>query len=439
MAGNSIWVVISATESYEKLLDLIDRGHLAEAVGRNQALASMTEKTVSIVQQYGGYLPISIMGRIVMQVPFGLAEQLPNIIQGFNESLGEKVAAGIGMTFEEASHAAQDSVVSGEIEMFDPEDQMAKALHVPTRRAEPGIQLPVNLFNPETPDDEVYKETRHTKDAEIQAPTMEESMQIDGAYIQMMLQQMGGGQPQQPQQGMEGGEEGGAPPTRDLLETLHGEQVQGYNPKEHLEGGLGDGVDPNSVNPQQLALGVKVEMEHTNNEAEAKEIALDHLTEDPNYYSELSQIEGDDAQEVSQKVTQAEQEAEGFDQKLAGMLHNVKEQLPQIMQLADKNPEAFKQTMNLINKLSAAAKQGRVKKAESAVDLEELNKNLQRRINYFRGFNKPLNLPEGSIKGKAKKVMVNGKEVWREMSSGQVQDEKGQPISVKSSNLQAQK
>lgn len=41
---------------------------------------------------------------------------------------------------------------------------------------------------------------------------------------------------------------------------------------------------------KQLRLGIKVELEHTNNYDVAKEIALDHLREDPNYYSKLNRI-----------------------------------------------------------------------------------------------------------------------------------------------------
>jgi hypothetical protein len=54
-----------------------------------------------------------------------------------------------------------------------------------------------------------------------------------------------------------------------------------------LTGGVGDSTATSDVNPAQLALGVQVEMEHTNNEKIATEIALDHLTEDPEYYTKL--------------------------------------------------------------------------------------------------------------------------------------------------------
>lgn len=37
----------------------------------------------------------------------------------------------------------------------------------------------------------------------------------------------------------------------------------------------------------QLKMGIKVEKEHTTNQQTAKEIALDHLSEDPYYYTKL--------------------------------------------------------------------------------------------------------------------------------------------------------
>ena len=41
----------------------------------------------------------------------------------------------------------------------------------------------------------------------------------------------------------------------------------------------------------QLKKGMKVEMEHTKDEDKAKEIAMDHLSEDPKYYIKLKKIE----------------------------------------------------------------------------------------------------------------------------------------------------
>ena len=54
-----------------------------------------------------------------------------------------------------------------------------------------------------------------------------------------------------------------------------------------LTGGIGDITAPSNVNTKELSIGVQVEMEHTNDEKIATEIAMDHLTEDPEYYSKL--------------------------------------------------------------------------------------------------------------------------------------------------------
>jgi predicted DNA-binding protein YlxM (UPF0122 family) len=48
---------------------------------------------------------------------------------------------------------------------------------------------------------------------------------------------------------------------------------------------------PVSKIKDQIKMGVKVEMEHTNDATLAAEIARDHLTEDPEYYTKLKSIE----------------------------------------------------------------------------------------------------------------------------------------------------
>lgn len=60
---------------------------------------------------------------------------------------------------------------------------------------------------------------------------------------------------------------------------------------EVLEGGLGDGRPDEDFDAEQLAEGTEVEFEHTTDEAAAKEIAKDHLTEHPDYYTGLEEME----------------------------------------------------------------------------------------------------------------------------------------------------
>ena len=44
------------------------------------------------------------------------------------------------------------------------------------------------------------------------------------------------------------------------------------------------------VNPKELKIGIEVEMEHTDSQAKAKVIALQHLAEDPKYYTKLKSL-----------------------------------------------------------------------------------------------------------------------------------------------------
>lgn len=53
------------------------------------------------------------------------------------------------------------------------------------------------------------------------------------------------------------------------------------------------GITEKDVDPEQLKMGIKVEMEHTTNTELAKRIALDHLAEIDNYYTLLAKMEKD--------------------------------------------------------------------------------------------------------------------------------------------------
>lgn len=61
--------------------------------------------------------------------------------------------------------------------------------------------------------------------------------------------------------------------------------------KDKLPGGKGDSRPDSDFDAKWLAAGIKVEREHTEDPAVAKEIAKDHLTEDPLYYKKLRKIE----------------------------------------------------------------------------------------------------------------------------------------------------
>jgi hypothetical protein len=70
---------------------------------------------------------------------------------------------------------------------------------------------------------------------------------------------------------------------------------------EMIKGGLADGKDLSDIAKKhgvtendiqkELKMGLKVEKEHTDDPKKQREIALDHLYEDPKYYSKLAKIE----------------------------------------------------------------------------------------------------------------------------------------------------
>ena len=87
------------------------------------------------------------------------------------------------------------------------------------------------------------------------------------------------------------------------LAALHANANESINEMEddQIKGGLADKQTPDSVAKKfnisiqkinkQLNMGKKVEQEHTRNPAIAKEIALDHLVEIPDYYTRLDKME----------------------------------------------------------------------------------------------------------------------------------------------------
>lgn len=59
--------------------------------------------------------------------------------------------------------------------------------------------------------------------------------------------------------------------------------------KDRIPGGLADDKSPEDFDKNSIIAGLKVELEHTDNPKIALEIAMDHLTEDPEYYKKLNE------------------------------------------------------------------------------------------------------------------------------------------------------
>lgn len=61
--------------------------------------------------------------------------------------------------------------------------------------------------------------------------------------------------------------------------------------EDSVGGGLADDVLDSEFDPEALLKGIEIELEHTKDANLAKEIAKDHLKEDPLYYDKLGKVE----------------------------------------------------------------------------------------------------------------------------------------------------
>lgn len=78
-------------------------------------------------------------------------------------------------------------------------------------------------------------------------------------------------------------------PKKDMEPSAPGPQFMTSH-KDRLPGGKADKSKPSDFDPRQLEMGIETEMEHTKDARVALEIAMDHLKEDPRYYSKLKRI-----------------------------------------------------------------------------------------------------------------------------------------------------
>lgn len=61
--------------------------------------------------------------------------------------------------------------------------------------------------------------------------------------------------------------------------------------KDQIKGGRADKNKPSDFDDDAMKVGIKHELEHTDDHKKAAEIAMDHLAEDPKYYEKLKKIE----------------------------------------------------------------------------------------------------------------------------------------------------
>lgn len=99
-----------------------------------------------------------------------------------------------------------------------------------------------------------------------------------------------------------------------------------------MPGGIGDNKPDSAFDPKQLAMGRKIETEHTNDPAIADETAKDHLTEHGKYYTALTSMEKDlEAEKTAEPPPPEGVSAAQWDKILEG----IKTRAPKLMKTAN--------------------------------------------------------------------------------------------------------
>jgi hypothetical protein len=74
-----------------------------------------------------------------------------------------------------------------------------------------------------------------------------------------------------------------------------------------------ENLDPQQIDSKQLTMGIEIEMEHTDDPIVARKIAIDHLKEDPKYYTKLLSLKLEELNEVGEANLQPYKWEEGAD------------------------------------------------------------------------------------------------------------------------------
>jgi 8-oxo-dGTP pyrophosphatase MutT (NUDIX family) len=124
------------------------------------------------------------------------------------------------------------------------------------------------------------------------------------------------------------------------IQHLMAQNAQKTAAADILRGGEADNVPDSQFSSKALAEGAEHEHEHTNNNQVAKEIAKDHLSEDPRYYQKVEQIEKASESPVIQELLAAKRHS---DNKRYGhktqILRRLMQQSPQDWVIDDSAPK----------------------------------------------------------------------------------------------------
>lgn len=385
----SIWTMIATDGVSDKIRDLVDSGYFAEAQDLDHHLKAISDKINHLVGERGGSVKLSTYDRIVLELPITVAEELPLILAGYRQVFGSLMSVGMGLDLREAALSAKKSTFTNDIEMYDPNDETYKELKKTLGIEDevfnqPGVAQ-YDVTHPKSPKPDADQTSVGKFVAGLNP---QQQLEAENAMIQATVQQLMG-------------------PAQQMQEQMQQQQAQLAQQQAQ---GNGEGEGPSSL---LEALSGEKKKDKPDTEAKQKK---------------SSDSKDSDKDSDSEDDSEDSEDSTGDDQtdKIANLLANVQEKMPKLMELHEKNPEAFKKVVGLVQKLVGAVKsKEKVSKNELLGMTEELNKMIK------------LKYPVGSVRGRKKKVIVDGKAAWRSVAAGQVKDAKGNAISVASHNEKA--
>ncbi len=433
-----IWVLVRSTDARDNFLKYIDSGNFKEAIDLKASLEGMVNQLKSFIQQYGAGCPIACDDVVAMKIPVTLARNLENILSIYLKNM-PGMAVGVGFNFFEAASACKRSKKTRKIELY--QQRNGESLE---RKEDPEIHkllnqsvvLPGNLYDPKIASDEQYLD-QLKEPSVVDMPGFQAEIQAESAYIKVIASQMGSpsdAQIQQAQQAQQAAQQAAQGPEGQVDQSQNPNaksmlSALGKNPpKPNDKDEDGEDKEESGKSLKDAKGKDKSSKEDGKKDDSGKKSSKEGDSDDKSSKeddSEDEDLEGMDKAKIEAEIKEAESAAKAdHNQKLFDQLDRIKADLPQIMGLAQKDPKAFKQSMQMVGKLLDVAKQ--VQKGElDLVDEDVLEKT---RLE--------LNLPVGSRKGTKKKVQVSGKPaVWRSMKTGQTKDDDGTPISVRQHNI----
>lgn len=395
MTDSSIWVVLNNQLAHQSLKHFVDNGQLSEAYNMSFIFKKLTEKFNLMAQQHGGHIHLLSDERIVVQIPTSIADQVPMIVAGYEEAFKKPIATGIGLTFEEATKAAQVALKSGKIEMYDPE------VHSNIKNDDNDVDRNVAA----------YKKIDRNGQASNQPPNIpsfDESNAMDKQMIQAISDQLVA-QPQEPQQ------------SEDLnMPTMLGAQPE--DPAQQLQTNEAPQQPFQPRNLLEALLGQPMPEENHDEPLEDHQLS-DQLYQDADQQQQQEMQQQQDQPQQGQPQQDPHADLKDITEHMTG-------KIPELMQLAQQDPKAFKQSMSLLDRMvrMKSQKPTAAQKSEIEQEFQELIKS--------KPFRHALGLkhifPVGTRKGRKVKIRLpDGRTVWRSFGTGQLKDIDGTPISAK--------